>query len=87
MIKFQYAALVVLTFLSSSLTPSFAQSKAAAAPPNVIVVLADDQGWGDLSLHGNPNLSTPNIDSLARKVPIWRIFMCARYVRQLELSF
>ena len=34
--------------------------------PNVIVVLADDQGWGDLSLHGNPNLSTPRIDSLAR---------------------
>ncbi len=34
--------------------------------PNVLVVLADDQGWGDLSLHGNTNLSTPNIDSLAR---------------------
>ena len=34
-------------------------------PPNVIVILADDQGWGDLSLHGNTNLSTPNIDSLA----------------------
>lgn len=37
----------------------------AERPPNVIVVLADDQGWGDLSLHGNTNLSTPNIDSLA----------------------
>lgn len=34
-------------------------------PPNVVVILADDQGWGDLSLHGNTNLSTPNIDSLA----------------------
>ncbi|QDT06321.1 Arylsulfatase [Rubripirellula lacrimiformis] len=34
--------------------------------PNVIVILTDDQGWGDLSLNGNPNLSTPNIDSLAR---------------------
>src|SRR5947207_12411249 len=33
---------------------------------NIIVILADDQGWGDLSVHGNPNLSTPNIDSLAR---------------------
>ena len=37
-----------------------------AGPANVIVILADDQGWGDLSLHGNPNLQTPNIDSLAR---------------------
>ena len=34
--------------------------------PNVVVILTDDQGWGDLSVNGNTNLSTPNIDSLAR---------------------
>lgn len=34
--------------------------------PNVVVILTDDQGWGDLSLHGNKNLSTPNIDSLGK---------------------
>jgi arylsulfatase A-like enzyme len=39
---------------------------ARPAPPNVIVILADDQGWGDLSCNGNTNLSTPHIDSLAR---------------------
>jgi arylsulfatase A-like enzyme len=33
--------------------------------PNVVVVLADDQGWGDLSANGNTNLRTPHIDSLA----------------------
>lgn len=33
--------------------------------PNVIVILTDDQGWGDLSVNGNTNLSTPNIDKLA----------------------
>ncbi len=33
--------------------------------PNVIVILTDDQGWGDLSISGNTNLSTPNIDNLA----------------------
>lgn len=38
----------------------------AARPPNVVIFLTDDQGWGDLSIHGNTNLSTPNIDSLAR---------------------
>lgn len=38
----------------------------AAERPNVVVILADDQGWGDLSLHGNTNLQTPRIDSLAR---------------------
>jgi len=33
--------------------------------PNVIVILSDDQGWGDLSMNGNTNLSTPNIDKIA----------------------
>jgi arylsulfatase A-like enzyme len=33
--------------------------------PNVIVILADDLGWGDLSSSGNNNLKTPNIDSIA----------------------
>lgn len=40
---------------------------AAMARPNVVVFLADDQGWGDLSIHGNSNLSTPHIDSLAKE--------------------
>lgn len=34
--------------------------------PNVVVFLTDDQGWGDLGLHGNPHLATPALDSLAR---------------------
>jgi arylsulfatase A-like enzyme len=41
-------------------------SHAADSKPNVIVILTDDQGWGDLSLHGNTNLKTPRIDSLAK---------------------
>ncbi len=40
----------------------FAQKK-----PNVILILTDDQGWGDLSLHGNPWLETPNLDKLASR--------------------
>ncbi|MFN5291783.1 MAG: arylsulfatase [Planctomycetia bacterium] len=34
------------------------------AKPNVIVILSDDQGYGDLSCHGNPVLKTPNLDRL-----------------------
>ncbi|MBI5280136.1 MAG: arylsulfatase [Candidatus Solibacter usitatus] len=33
-------------------------------PPNVIVLITDDQGYGDLSLHGNPNLKTPHLDRI-----------------------
>ena len=35
--------------------------------PNIIIILSDDQGWGDFSFTGNTNLSTPNIDGLARE--------------------
>ena len=45
--------------------------------PNFVIVLADDQGWGDLSVHGNTNLATPNIDSLARDGALFdRFFVC-----------
>ena len=48
-----------------------------AAAPNVVIILADDQGWGDLSIHGNRNLSTPNIDTLARDGALFdRFFVC-----------
>lgn len=39
-------------------------SAAPAAKPNVILVITDDQGYGDLSCHGNPILRTPNLDRL-----------------------
>lgn len=40
-------------------------SKKEVLRPNVVVILTDDQGWGDLSFNGNTNLNTPNIDSIA----------------------
>jgi arylsulfatase A-like enzyme len=53
-------------------------SAPARSRPNVVVMLADDQGWGDLSIHGNSNLSTPNIDSLGREGALFdRFFACA----------
>ena len=39
-------------------------SASLADQPNVILIMTDDQGYGDLSCHGNPNLKTPNLDRL-----------------------
>src|SRR5262245_62880037 len=36
-----------------------------AAKPNIAVILTDHQGYGDLSLHGNPHVKTPVIDKFA----------------------
>lgn len=39
----------------------------ASTKPNVIYILADDLGYGDLSLYGQTKFSTPNIDAIAKK--------------------
>ncbi len=43
-----------------------AEDAAGKRPPNVVFILTDDQGYGDLGCTGNPVLKTPRIDSLCR---------------------
>ncbi|MEX2381863.1 MAG: sulfatase-like hydrolase/transferase, partial [Opitutales bacterium] len=53
----------LFTFLLSSLI--VVQSAFAAEPkPNVILIMTDDQGYGDLGAHGNAMIRTPNLDRL-----------------------
>lgn len=42
-------------------------AQAGATRPNIILIMTDDQGYGDLSLHGNPHLQTPNMDRVAKE--------------------
>lgn len=55
-----FRGLVLPIFAVTTLTAD------AASRPNVILVMTDDQGYGDLSCHGNPVLKTPNLDRLHR---------------------
>ena len=67
----QYCVLLITIILC------FSAAVVAADRPNVIVILTDDQGWGDLSLNGNTNLSTPNIDRLAAEGATFdRFYVC-----------
>ena len=43
-----------------------AQESPPPLRPNVLFILADDLGWGDLGCYGNPHLDTPELDELAR---------------------
>src|SRR6185436_6094117 len=45
--------------------PAAAPQPSRATRPNIIFILADDLGWGDLSCYGRPDYRTPNIDLLA----------------------
>jgi arylsulfatase A-like enzyme len=58
----------VLTFLAVLLGLSLSGAAAADSPagkrPNIVFILTDDQGYGDISAHGNPILKTPNLDRL-----------------------
>lgn len=39
----------------------------AAKPPNLVIILADDLGYGDLSCYGHPSIRTPNLDKMAQE--------------------
>lgn len=50
-------ALTVLTALSSAAEP---------AKPNILLIVADDLGWGELGFQGNKEIPTPHLDSIAQ---------------------
>jgi arylsulfatase A len=52
------AIILLLTALGSQLL--------ASQPPNVLLIITDDQGYGDFSIHGNTHLQTQHIDKLGQ---------------------
>jgi len=63
------ATALFLTLLSS------ASAELAGSKPNILFILTDDQGYGDLSAHGNPVLKTPHLDQLRSQSVCFTDFM------------
>ncbi len=64
--KLMWTALALLAAGCGGPAPEEAPPVAAAAKPNVVVILADDLGYADISSYGGTRLSTPNIDRIAK---------------------
>ena len=52
-------------FLAAFLTASVAVAAPAADTPNVVMIISDDQAWGDFGFMGHPVIQTPHLDRLA----------------------
>ncbi len=64
--KFQLllSAILALQYISPEVVADSSAVSAAPVKPNIIFILTDDQGYGDLSAHGHPLLKTPNFDRM-----------------------
>ena len=66
--------------LAMSMGMGFASGAEDQRPPNIILIVADDVGWGDVGFNGRTEWSTPNLDRLARQGTIFRRLYTAAVV-------
>ncbi|MEX2112011.1 MAG: sulfatase-like hydrolase/transferase [Pirellulales bacterium] len=56
---------LIAAILPLLVSPLIVGAAVAGDKPNIILVMADDQGWGDVAYNGHPTLKTPNFDAAA----------------------
>lgn len=57
----------ILLCISTLIACETASPSTKDTPPNIVLIMTDDQGYGDLSFHGNDSIATPNIDQFAKE--------------------
>src|SRR5688500_13086898 len=66
-------ALPLLVLLLTDVN-AVAGAEPSSSRPNVIFILADDLGWGDLACYGHPHIKTPHLDRLAEQGTLFTQF-------------
>src|SRR5678815_3923098 len=73
MLKRTLASLLLLGLLIGT-GPSGRIAAQPVRPPNIVIILADDLGYGDLGAFGAPNIRTPRLDAMAAEGQKWTSF-------------
>ena len=61
--SFIFSLHVLAAVVTAYFSPTIAEG-GPARPPNVILIMTDDQGYGEVAAHGNPVIKTPHLDRL-----------------------
>jgi N-acetylgalactosamine-6-sulfatase len=81
----------MLTCAAIAVAAALAAGAAAAdapARPNVIFILADDLGWGDLGCYGHPQIKTPHLDRLAQEGTLFtQFYVCGSVCSPSRCAF
>ncbi len=73
----QTSIIVACCWLLSLIASGTTLGAEKSRPPNVILIMTDDQGYGDLGVHGNPIIKTPNLDRFAgQSVEVNSFYVC-----------
>ena len=60
-----YPLTVAIILLLNIMACTSSQTASDTEQPNIVLIITDDQGWGDLGFHGNPDIKTPVLDAFA----------------------
>ena len=67
--RFQFLRAILCALFTLFSIPSFAESK---APPNIVIIISDDQTYTDYSFMGHASIETPHLDRLAAQGTLFR---------------
>lgn len=68
------------------LAPLPSLTAAQPSKPNIVIIVADDMGWGDAGTFGNTLIQTPNMDRLAAEGEVDAVLLCLRSLLALAVS-